>query len=242
MSNLIYAISKVKDGNMAFKYGEKEEVLKNRIEFLKKANLTMENTSFITVNMKDSIITIDETFQGKGSKSKDDAINCDALITNRKELGMYLDVGDCLPILIHDPKEEVLALVHGGWPNTDLKIVQKVVKKLVTEFNCKVSNLEIIVGPGIQKESLIYDNNIFNLISSDWKEYIYQDSDDPEKFHIDNLGFTIDQLKELGIEDKQIQVDTTDTYLSEEYFSHVRDFRQNQKDRGRFCMIAKLVD
>ena len=138
-----------------------DDIITNRKAILKNIDSTIEDTVFMVVEMKDGIKNVDSQDKGKGGYRKEDALSCDAMITNSLDTTLYLCVADCLPILIHDPKKDILAIVHGGWPNTDLKIVEKVIKKMEDEYSCEISDLKIIIGPGIQKESLIYDKNIF---------------------------------------------------------------------------------
>ena len=241
MSKLIYYTSTVEDGNTSFRHGEKDTVISNRENILQKIDSKIEDCVFMTVEMRDRILEVSNLQKEMGGHSREDALVCDAMITTQENLTLFLCVADCLPILIHDAVKNVLAIVHGGWPNTDLKIVKKVIEQMKEEHSCEISDLAVVIGPGIQKESLLYDKNIFNLIKSDWVEYIYPDITDSEKYHIDNLGFTIKQLLDLGITEDQITVDKTDTFTDENYFSHVRDYVLNQKDKGRFCTVAKIV-
>jgi copper oxidase (laccase) domain-containing protein len=239
MSKLFYKTSKIKEGNMSFLYGEYEEVLKNRKLFLEKNGISIDQTVSMWLKMTDKIAVVDNTDQGKGSTDMDTGIQVDALITRTKELPLFMITADCLPMIIHDPKKEALALIHGGYPNTDLHLVEKVIKKLRSDYESHIEDFEIIIGPGIQKESYTYDENIFNKVKSDWGKYILQGEDG--MYHIDNLGYTIEQIKSFGIKDSQMKIDRTDTFTSSEYFSHARDFSLNQKDRGRFATVCKMI-
>lgn len=235
-----FAISKIEDGNMAFNHGHPPKVLEDRQTFFKKHSIIYENTVCIATQMRDNIITVDSKNRGAGLYTKENAIKCDALITKDKNINLFLNVADCLPIIIHDPMNNVISLIHAGWPDTDLRICQKVIDRLKEEHSSKPEDLEVLIGPGITKDSLIYDKNIFNKITTEWGSYIK--NIDTDTFSIDNPGFTIHQLLESGIQDKNIKNIDIDTYKDRNYFSHVRDYREGrEKDSGRFCMICKLT-
>jgi copper oxidase (laccase) domain-containing protein len=114
MFKVKYAISKIKDGNMSFKYGNREEVLNNRKLFLENNNFLFDNTVCMVVEMKDNIVIVNENDKGKGLYDPESAISCDAMITNSSSLNLFLVVADCLPILFFDSKHGALGLIHGG--------------------------------------------------------------------------------------------------------------------------------
>ena len=234
-----FTISTTKDGNMSFKYGKHSDVIDNRIKFLTKNNINPNNTVCMVVEMKDNIIIVDENSKGRGFLNPKDSVVCDCLITNSKDINLFLLIADCLPIVIFDEIKGVLALVHGGWPNTDLHICPKVVEKMKTKFGTSVSDISVVIGPGIQKESLIYDENIFKKTTTDWGEHIRDIGNG--KYSIDNTGFTISQLLDSGIQERRITVDYTDVAKERRYFSHSRDYHNGIKDQGRFCMVTSLV-
>ena len=37
------------------------------------------------------------------------------LITNKKGIALGILTADCAPILIYDPKKNIIAAVHAGW-------------------------------------------------------------------------------------------------------------------------------
>ena len=82
---------------------------------------------FIVANQTHSdnikIITKKET---KGWESLSDAIeDCDALITDLKDVVLNVLTADCVPILLYDKKKEVVAAIHAGWKGTKAQIVFK---------------------------------------------------------------------------------------------------------------------
>ena len=71
----------------------------------------------------------------------------DALITNKKELGLAVSVADCTPIFIYDKKNQIISAVHSGWRGTEKKILLKTLEKLQNNFNADSSELIVYIGP-----------------------------------------------------------------------------------------------
>jgi YfiH family protein len=75
----------------------------------------------------------------------------DALVTNQPGLLLAVQVADCLPILLVDPQQRVVAAVHAGWRGTARRIAEKAVGRMRLEFGCEPGNLRAAIGPGIHR-------------------------------------------------------------------------------------------
>ncbi len=73
----------------------------------------------------------------------------DALLTNQSGLLLAVQVADCLPILLVDPKQRVVAAVHAGWRGTAKRIAEKTVGQMRARFGCRPADLRAAIGPGI---------------------------------------------------------------------------------------------
>ena len=201
---------------MGYKFSEEKELEENKRKFLTQNSFTPDNTVCMSVQMGTDINFVSLKDKGKGLTKKANALPCDALITTSPNVNLFLVVADCLPIIIFDNKLGILSLIHSSWGNTDRGIVKKVLKEF-RKLKSNINDIQVIIGPGIQKDSLIYDKNIFNKITSDWGEYIKQIGE--EQYSIDNVGYTIKQLEEEGIQKSNIKIHDIDTFKDERYFS-----------------------
>ena len=73
----------------------------------------------------------------------------DGLVTNIPGLWVAVRTADCLPILLADPVERVVAAVHAGWRGTVAEIAKKAVERMVRDYGSKPGNLIAAIGPGI---------------------------------------------------------------------------------------------
>ena len=70
-------------------------------------------------------------------------IKADAIITNQKRLPIAVLTADCVPLLLYDSKEEIIAAIHAGWKGAFKGIINKILQ------NCY-----------ILLKNLYYDNSI----------------------------------------------------------------------------------
>jgi len=73
----------------------------------------------------------------------------DALILKKRNAAIGILTADCLPILIVDVKNEIVALVHSGWKGTLLNIVGKCINKMIETVGTKIEDLKVWIAPAI---------------------------------------------------------------------------------------------
>jgi len=73
----------------------------------------------------------------------------DGLITAHPGLLLAIQTADCIPVLVADPKQRVVAAFHAGWRGTVQRIVESGVGRMRLEFGSKPGDLIAAIGPGI---------------------------------------------------------------------------------------------
>ncbi|HEV2177305.1 MAG TPA: peptidoglycan editing factor PgeF [Terriglobia bacterium] len=73
----------------------------------------------------------------------------DALMTAESGVLLSVRVADCLPILLVDPRQRVVAAVHAGWRGALGRIAQKTAAEMQRIFGSRPSEILAAVGPGI---------------------------------------------------------------------------------------------
>jgi len=232
MNRLFRVTSTVSDGNMAYVWGEKKEVLKNRIKFLKNNDLKIEDCVF-------SHLTHGTDIEIVGEKDKGRMVEADALITSEKNVALWISTGDCLPVVFFDNQKRILGLVHLGWKGVDKKLAGKVAKKFI-DLGSDSKNITIWIGPGVRKESYWkYDRGVKDFLDQidveGWKEFMEQKPNN--ELALDLVGYVKRQLTKNGIHERNIEVSPVDTVLDKNYFSQFRSDKKNQP-QGRFATVA----
>ncbi|MCP9446086.1 MAG: peptidoglycan editing factor PgeF [Nitrospira sp.] len=71
----------------------------------------------------------------------------DALITDQPDIMVAVRTADCVPILMHDTRRNVVAAVHAGWRGAVAGIVEKTVGVMTARFGTSPEHLRIGIGP-----------------------------------------------------------------------------------------------
>ena len=73
----------------------------------------------------------------------------DGLVTDRPGVCLTIFSGDCIPILLYDPKRRCAAAVHAGWRGTAAGAATKAVEAMVQGYGCRPEHILAAIGPGI---------------------------------------------------------------------------------------------
>lgn len=143
--DILIAMSLRPDKNMKVYYDlrKDEEALINRERFLEKINLSGKDLVSVKSISDCNIEIVTEEHLGNFLE------NTDGLITARKNVYLSITVADCLPVIIFDPKKEIIGLLHCGWKGIEKNIIEKAVNKMKDTFNSAPQDIVAGIGLGI---------------------------------------------------------------------------------------------
>ncbi|MFU7516192.1 peptidoglycan editing factor PgeF [Clostridium sp. HCS.1] len=75
----------------------------------------------------------------------------DALITKEENTAIGVFTADCVPIIIADVKNNIIASIHSGWKGTFNSIVLKTLNKMQKDFNIDINETKVFIGPHIRQ-------------------------------------------------------------------------------------------
>jgi hypothetical protein len=161
--------------------------------------------------------------------SRNEPPRADALITNTKGICLGIQVADCQPILLWDPRREVVANVHSGWRGSVQNIVGRTVAVMQARFDCRPQEMIAAIGPSLGpccSEFVHYRREIPERF---WQ---YKDTAD----HFDFWAITRDQLQAAGLDAKRIvSSDLCTRCNTERFFSY-----RGEGQTGRFAAVVGL--
>jgi YfiH family protein len=78
-----------------------------------------------------------------------EAPKADALATRTPGLLLGVQTADCVPILLADTRQRVVAAIHAGWRGTLARIVVKALGRMRMEFGTRPRDVVAALGPAI---------------------------------------------------------------------------------------------
>ena len=76
-------------------------------------------------------------------------VEADGLVTDQPGVCLTIFSGDCIPILLYDPRRRCVAAAHAGWRGTAAGIAARAVDAMAEGYGCRPGDILAAIGPGI---------------------------------------------------------------------------------------------
>ena len=212
---------------------EDSEIFKNRRYLVEKLGLDKEFNIVLANQTHSSNIEIVEKKQTLGWIKHHDALkDCDALITNQKNILIGVLTADCVPVLLYDKHREVVGAVHAGWKGSYGKILSKTVKKMSDVFDSDPKDIYAVIAPSIGVCCYEVGSEVANNFQDNTKKQLKND-----KYMLDLKIENHDQLIGAGLSDENIEIsDWCTSCDNDRLFS----YRKEQGCSGRFLSFIGM--
>ena len=149
--------------------------------------------------------------------------NTDALITNIPGICIFVRTADCVPILLYDPVQKVVAAIHSGWRSTLQEISKHTVDRMQKEYGTQPKNLIAAIGPSIGPEVYEVGPEVVEQFKNhfEFDNYITSvKNSDKGLLNLWKINHQI--LIDSGVPKKQIEVAGMCTYSNPDLFYSAR--------------------
>lgn len=161
----------------------------------------------------------------------------DAIITNSKDVTLFMRFADCVPILIFDPNKNAIGLVHAGWQGTIKRVIQHAITRLEIEFQSRPKDLIVGIGPSIGPDHYLIGNDVAKKVEQHLAEIAEQVIiNRNSQIYLDLWMANFLLLKEMHVE--QIEISSLCTVCNnEDWYS----YRKEGQKSGRFGVLIGLT-
>lgn len=233
---LILAYSETSDGNMSLRRGDPKTALKNRRIFLDSISVSPKQVVSIRPVHRTKILNVKNSDIGTGILKTNTAPDCDGVMTNKKDVFLFMVIGDCLPIIFYDEENSKLALIHAGWVGLDKDIIKKTVDKML-KYGSNPAKIKVYIGPSIGPCCNIH-HDLKQIKNNAWRKFVKKNND---LFTVNLWELAKHQLSESRIINKNISNPKICTYHNKEFFSHRQYSNEKLDEDSRFAVIAGMI-
>lgn len=149
----------------------------------------------------------------------------DALVTNKTGICLCVQTADCVPILLYDPINGVIAAIHAGWRGTVKKIAETAVQKMVVQYNSIPENIIAAIGPSISPDIYeVGDEVVAAVRDSIPNPELILNKKNSGKFHVNLWEANRQILLSNGLQAKKIEIQGECSFKqNNKYFSARKD-------------------
>lgn len=209
---------------------EASHVIQNRREFAHAMNTSLDHFCFAQQTHGQNIHWATSQDKGRGIESESEAIpDTDAFISIEKGIFLSILSADCVPILMYDSQQKIIAAVHAGWKGTVSKIAALTALNMIGNFGSKPEFMYVGIGPSISAPNYEVGKEVEEKVLEAFgtKEHFMHYNPDTGRYHFDLWYSNRKPLEELGIPPENIECAGICTYQQSDLFYSSR------KDKGR---------
>ncbi len=164
----------------------------------------------------------------------------DGLVSNIKNQVLVIVSADCVPILLFDPKNKVVAALHGSRKSLVKGIIKNAVGKMVSNFACEPKNFLVGIGPHIRKCHYWLREGTYKILrKTKFKKYFIPKK---SKTYFDLNKLVFDELSTAGIKRKNIEDCGICTYCcSKKYFSARKKEVSDKIYKEKYSTFASFI-
>jgi YfiH family protein len=112
------------------------------------------------------VACIDEAFMALPQEARQAMTDgTDALMTDLRGVCIGVSTADCIPVLLHDPRQGAVAAIHAGWRGTVARIVEKAVAAMADTYSSRPEDIVAQIGPGISLESFEVGPEVYDAFA-----------------------------------------------------------------------------
>ncbi len=164
-------------------------------------------------------------------EQKEQLEGVDALYTALKGVCIGVSTADCVPILLYDREEKIIASVHAGWRGTVKRVVQKTLARMAT-LGSRAENILAVIGPSISCKHYEVGDEVYDAFRSAGFP-MEKIAERCGKWHINLSRCNALQLVDSGVKAENIYCDGRCTYASADLLFSARREQTSEKKCGR---------
>ena len=162
----------------------------------------------------------------------------DGLISDNVNQNLWIYTADCMPILVADLRNKIVASLHCGRKGLEKKIIKKSIRFL-KNLGCNKRDLLIAIGPTISSKKYFVDKDTFHKFNKSINSSYEHLDDFPKKnsyltdsenrIELDLKKYAYYQLIDENIHFTNIDISNKCTYISNNEFHSYRKTKTNKR-------------
>ncbi len=205
-------------------------------------DLNPENLSAQAANKALKLVLLDQIHSDRIhvlNELPETRLSGDAMLTASSGLLLAIKTADCLPVLILDEKQKLIAAVHCGWRGTSKRLLAKVVQKMGDIFGSAAADLLVAMGPSIGPDCYEVGEDVRECFGErEWEAGLFRSHPQTSgKYLFDLKTANRNQLEECGVPDENVFSVSGCTHCEKYLYS----YRREHQEAGRLLTFIGLL-
>ena len=171
---------------------------------------------------------------GKIQKTNEKQKEGDALVTKEKNILIGIRTADCVPLLVYDPAQNIIAAIHAGWRGVIAGIIENTLLKL-NELGSDSSNLVVAIGPSLCQKCFEVGPEVKEIFEKKFGSDLSFQKGRDDRIHINLASACQIILEKNGVSSGQIEILSYCTKCHQDQFY---SYRGGDKEGRNYSYIG----
>lgn len=91
-------------------------------------------------------------------------LKADGIVTDNPDISLFMRFADCTPIMVYDPRKEVVGIVHAGWQGTLKGVAGQAIRTMQAGYGSNPKDILAAIGPSIGPDHYEIGPNVIEQI------------------------------------------------------------------------------
>jgi YfiH family protein len=164
-------------------------------------------------------------------------VPADAMVTSRADVIIGVRTADCLPLLVYDPRQNVVAAIHAGYRGLLGGIIQNTLVLMQRGYGCELTDLKFVLGPAICVRHYEVGTEVIDEFRKTYGQGFLFRTDLGVKPHLDIVGTSLQILLAHGVHESNVHIPGWCTFEDEQNF---HSYRRSPGSGRQFNFIGRL--
>jgi len=158
----------------------------------------------------------------------------DIILTDKRDVTLFMRFADCVPILFHDPRKGVVGVAHAGWMGTLRDVAASTVKAMQAQYGSNPADILAGIGPSIGPDHYEIGADVILQVMQKFGD----DSEQVLKSHNGKIHFDLWKTSQLLLERAGVgKIETAEICTA----CHTDDWFSHRAEKGRTGRFGALI-
>lgn len=170
----------------------------------------------------------------KSVQGKPQSVAGDAWITALPEVVLGIRTADCVPILLYDPIQQVVAAIHAGWRGVVAGVIENTIAQMTSQYGTNSSDILAAIGPAICQSCFEIGPEVAEVFQTKWGTQAPLRPGKGDRAHLDLPKMSHLVLTQAGLLADHIELMPLCTSCRPDLFY---SYRRNPGESGRMIAV-----
>lgn len=158
----------------------------------------------------------------------------DIILTDKRDVTLFMRFADCVPILLHDPRKGVVGVAHAGWMGTLRDVAASTVKAMEAQYDSNPADIIAGIGPSIGPDHYEIGADVILQVMQKFGD----DSEQVLKSHNGKIHFDLWKTNQTLLERAGVgKIETAEICTA----CHTDDWFSHRAEKGRTGRFGALI-